>query len=175
MLEADRSAELLAKVLKVAAELLPLWPSARAANQGRLPRPFRPSAAEVALAGRPQGQLHEWLPWGEVWHCRQCAAMVTTAARRTARSLELCPGGAGWCRDLLRDRRGHSLHCADVIGHTVVFCSKCGAWASTKLHSKLLHGCQAPQRAGLQALGRLRRGLHPDQRVAMPAVGMRPL
>ena len=60
--EADRVAELLTKVLKVAAELLPLWPSARSANQGKLPRPLRPSAAEVSLANRPQGQLHQWLP-----------------------------------------------------------------------------------------------------------------
>ncbi len=146
----EQRAWLVAKALAVA---LPLFPPAPGTMTRR-----RAAAGEVPRA--TGARLHQWRHDEGAWRCRVCSTWCMGAKVPGAREYERCTGPRSDEKQLR------------VLGHRpcraqgavpFTFCSKCGGWAARR-GAKLSRPCLPPTSAGIQALRRIEKGLHPWRR-----------
>jgi hypothetical protein len=141
-------------VLGLIAQLLPLWP-----REPRLPRVLRePRSDRLVGANR---KTHDWHFAGGKWQCRVCLAFARSDARAASRAREVCNGHSTFLNGLLKAPQGHNLLIADVDDTILVACSKCGSWMTTKPVGLARACAGVPSLAGIAALKRISRGVHP--------------
>ncbi len=143
-------------VARAVAAALPLFPPA----PGNLRR--RPRAPVVAEGACPPWQRHQWRHEEGAWRCRVCATWVVGDAVPANRAMEVCKGPMANEAELRK--LGHRP-CRAQGACPFTFCSKCGAWAARR-SNKLAKPCAPPTSAGVQALRRMEKGLHPWRRRA---------
>ena len=156
---ADLCDDRVAAILGVVVAVWPLWE--------RLPRLTRdPPPIRIP---RPQGikpaVSHRWsFAWGH-WQCLQWCAMALT---KTSPSwAATCQGHNEFFRQVLGESRGHRLAACLVGDQSLLLCTACGAWASQRGRLLQQQCRRTPTPAGLSAIRRVEKGLHPDHKVQM--------
>ncbi len=107
-------------------------------------------------------RLHQWRHDEGAWRCRVCCTWCRGAKVPAAREYEQCTGVRADERQL-RSLGHRPCRAQGTVPFT--FCSKCGGWMARR-GSKLAKPCLPPTSAGLQALRRIEKGLHPWRRRA---------
>ncbi len=141
-------------VARAVAAALPMFPPATGSMNRR-----QRHAAEQATDGQA-GPRHQWRHEEGAWRCRVCATWTVGADVPDRRRRETCAGPAA---DEAGLRALGHRPCRATGALPFTFCSRCGAWAARR-SSKLSKPCVPPTQAGLQALKRIERGLHPWRR-----------
>ncbi len=141
-------------VIEAVVTAMQLFPRA----PGDMPRAPRPTTVGQAA----QRDQHCWEHVEGAWRCKRCQAWSNSCRLSNARKYQRCTG-----RTIADDAeamaaKGHDIYRADA-GIPFVFCGGCGAWGHKRTH-KLAAGCGPPAPSGIQALNRIRKGLHPLQR-----------
>ncbi len=120
---------------------------------------------------------HRWCYAAGLWRCEVCWRLSTKPQVDAATAHSRCPGPKP---SLEADRitaLGHTLAKAD--GElSVLFCTRCGAFAARRAYGLATRCTGIPTKAGGQALNRIRRGLQPwrtrhDAGGARPTLGAR--
>ena len=153
----------------------PKWPAARAPDGGRLACPRRRTHLADAKASRAAAaqeakarqrvaiSSHNFQMCRGVLRCTNCSAHFSKGGA----AVRLCPGQRAWLNALAENPRGHRLLAGKVLRpgeepSRLVMCMRCGAWAETGTSLALKRGCpEQPSRAALEAIRRVREGLHP--------------
>ncbi len=105
-------------------------------------------------------RLHQWRHDEGAWRCRVCCTWCRGAKVPVAREYERCTGARADERQL-RSLGHRPCRAQGTVPFT--FCSKCGGWMARR-GAKLARPCLPPTGAGLQALRRIEKGLHPWRR-----------
>ena len=157
--EDDQMAEDCGKMLDYAVAALCLWPPIPQGLERHIvaPRPHLRRAER-------QGERHQWQMVLGRWSCKICVATAFSAARRKARSGELCPGSSAHISKVLANPQGHALACVDCDGAGLVFCTTCGCYVINKARHLLAPCTGRPPKDSWRAAGlrRIASGRHPD-------------
>ncbi len=141
-------------VVKAAVTALEFFPRA----PGDMPRAPKPVDEQQA---RRRSQ-HLWEYRGGAWRCSLCHDWVTAPRLPRYRRYQQCSGKTLADAGGTMARRGHSIYRADAE-LPIIFCGNCGAWGHRRTH-RLSLACGPPKASGIQALRRIRAGVHPMQR-----------
>ncbi len=123
-----------------------------ARNMGRVPRPADENQAR-------EKKRHHWAFSAGAWRCTICHDFVTARSLPRYRERQACGGRAPADDAADYAARGHRL-CKARSALPIVFCSQCGAWGNRRTRN-LGASCGQPTQAGLQALRRISKGVHP--------------
>ena len=146
----------------------PRWTtSATASNHWMCTRAKKSRCGQEAPGGEKAVCMasHCWRSCGGVVRCDRCWAMRSETGRAVR---ACCPGKSALHCDILEKAPGlgHELFGGEVVrpgGESggLLICFKCGHWAEAGASKPLHQACMAPGAHGLNAIGRVRRGLHP--------------
>ncbi len=141
-------------VVRAVVAALRLFPRA----PGNMVRAAAPTTRDQAV----QRRRHFWQFSGGQWRCTLCHDWTTARQLPRARRQQRCRGVTLYddAEDLTR--KGHAI-CWAKAAVPFAYCSKCGAWGHRRTYH-LAAACGPPKASGLQALSRIRKGLHPMQR-----------
>ncbi len=151
MLEAQlRRARLVVRTIAVVTQKFPPMPKER---MTRPPRPVEGSTVEVAGG-------HSWSHASGMWRCTRCYRLTLSPTVGAAQLAERCKGAKpSMCASVIA-AKGHQL--AITTGHTsVIFCLKCGSFATRRAYGLAANCAGRPTPAGKQALARIRAGQQP--------------
>ncbi len=125
---------------------------------GNMPRAPKPATVEQARHYR----RHLWVFKGGAWRCSVCCDWLNGKHLPRYRKHQRCNGKSRM--DSVEDAAGlgHALYRAEA-DIPFMYCNGCGAWCHRRAHL-LVGSCGPPEAYGLQALRRIRAGLHPLQR-----------
>jgi hypothetical protein len=123
----------------------------------------QPSPDQLSSA-QPQ-QCHLWSA------SRVAGKWICTVCFRTSRlseppRLERCAGLRPKLRQLIADRKQHSLACCDYPNGVIVFCTRCGAVTEGTRLANLSEPCRRAPQSGKAAtnLSRIAQGMHPKSK-----------
>ena len=147
-----------AKVItKLVAEVLPKWPAVRNRLQGR----GEGGREETDRAPEEGRKLHQWEWIEQAWRCKRCLQCSFRSRMRRVLRNQRCEGETEESKIIRLKERHHTTARSTAVGLPLIFCLKCGAWTTRRMY-KLAAACKAKRtRAGEQALGYIRNGLHP--------------
>ena len=113
---------------------------------------------------------HQWVHYDGRWTCSACLTFAHSDTSQAKRSSEHCHGYCAKLADVLGSPQGHAFAAADKDGHPLIICLKCGGWAERNPVHLRVPCPGAPHKGGLQAFGRIARGLHPSYYGSQPPV-----
>ncbi len=144
----------IAHVVAATTTALAMFPRA----PGNLQREARPATLSQARKKR----LHHWTFRGGAWRCSLCQDWLARGELPRSRRGQRCRGKTVADDAKRMTEKGHCVYRAEAA-LPFIYCGRCGAWGYRRTR-RLSSGCGPPSASGLQALARIRKGLHPLQR-----------